>query len=94
MLLLSSDAARAQQDTATAAIRAAIRSYAEALERGDGKALEGFWTPDGDIVDDEGRVLNGRERLAVTPLEGLRVAADGGSDRSGCLTLLGACGVT
>ena len=68
MLLLSGDAAHAQQDTATAAIRAAIRGYAEAFERGDGKALAGFWTPDGDIVDDEGRVLNGREAVGqITP---------------------------
>ena len=35
-----------------------------------------------------------RERLAVTPLEGLRVAADGGSDRSRGRILLGVCGVT
>ena len=68
MLLLSGDAARAQQGEATTAIRAAIRSYADAFERGDGKALEGFWTPDGDIVDDEGRVLNGREAVGqITP---------------------------
>ena len=77
MLLLSSGAALAQQsvtvptakaatpgqDEATAAIRTAIRSYAEAFERGDGKALAALWTPDGDIIDDEGRVLNGRESV-------------------------------
>ncbi len=56
-------AAAEPQGEATAAIRAAIRTYAEAFERGDGKALAGLWTPDGDIVDDEGRVLNGRETV-------------------------------
>jgi uncharacterized protein (TIGR02246 family) len=46
-----------------AAIKAAARGYQEALDRGDGKALAALWTPDGDIVDDEGRVLNGREAV-------------------------------
>ena len=63
VLLVPCAVAHGQQDDAAAAIRAAIRSYAEALERGDGKALANLWTPDGDIVDDEGRVLNGREAV-------------------------------
>jgi uncharacterized protein (TIGR02246 family) len=62
-LLLSVDAAHGQQGEATAAIKAAIGSYVAALERGDGAALANLWTPDGDIVDDEGRVLNGRETV-------------------------------
>jgi uncharacterized protein (TIGR02246 family) len=56
-------AATQKPDEATAGIRAAIRTYAEAFERGDGKALAALWTPDGDIVDDEGRLLNGREAV-------------------------------
>jgi len=48
---------------ATAEIRAAIRTYKEAFERGDGTALAALWMPDGDIIDDEGRVLNGREAV-------------------------------
>jgi uncharacterized protein (TIGR02246 family) len=56
------DAAR---EAAAAAIRAATRTYREALDRGDGKTLAALWTPDGDIVDDEGRVLNGREAVAA-----------------------------
>ena len=63
VLLMPWGTARAQQGEATAAIRAAIRSYAEAFERGDGKTLAGLWTLDGDIIDDEGRVLNGREAV-------------------------------
>ncbi|MFM9195959.1 MAG: nuclear transport factor 2 family protein [Planctomycetia bacterium] len=54
------DAAR---EAAAAAIRAATRTYREALDRGDGKTLAALWTPDGDIVDDEGRVLNGRQTV-------------------------------
>ena len=82
MLLLSSGATLAQQpiavptakaatqkpEEATAGIRTAIRSYAEAFERGDGKALAALWTADGDIVDDEGRLLNGRDAVGqITP---------------------------
>ena len=68
VLLLPCDAAPAQQGEATTGIRAAIRSYAEAFERGDGKTLASLWTPDGDIVDDDGRLLNGREAVGqITP---------------------------
>ncbi|MFM7290313.1 MAG: hypothetical protein ACKO6B_03660, partial [Planctomycetia bacterium] len=38
------DAAR---EAAAAAIRAATRTYREALDRGDGKTLAALWTPDG-----------------------------------------------
>jgi len=68
ILLAPCGMAVAEQDEATAAIRAAIRSYTEAFERGDGKTLAGLWTPDGDIIDDEGRLLNGRESVGqITP---------------------------
>ena len=51
-----------------AAIRAATRDYVAALDRGDGPALAALWTPDGDIVDDEGQVVNGREAVGrITP---------------------------
>ena len=63
VLLMPCGTAPAQQDEATAAIRAAARAYQVALDRGDGKALAALWTPDGDIIDDEGRVLNGREAV-------------------------------
>jgi uncharacterized protein (TIGR02246 family) len=48
------------------AVRAAARAYLGALERGDGRSLAAMWTPDGDIVDDDGRVMNGRETVAAT----------------------------
>ena len=65
LLLMAGGLARAQDD---AEIRAAIRLYKEAFDRGDGSALAALWTADGDIVDDEGRVLNGREVVGrITP---------------------------
>ena len=53
-------------------IRAAAAAYKAALDRGDGPALAGFWTADGDIIDDDGRVLNGRETVGriVKPTDG------------------------
>jgi uncharacterized protein (TIGR02246 family) len=48
-----------------AAIRAATTAYREALERGDAAALAALWTPDGDIVDDAGNVLPGRDTAAL-----------------------------
>jgi len=54
-----------------AAIRAAARGYQEAIARGDGETLARLWTPDGDIVDDEGRTMNGREAVGqIQPATG------------------------
>jgi len=47
-------------------IRAAAQAYLEAMKRGDGKACAALWTPDGDIVDDLGAVLPGRDTAAAT----------------------------
>lgn len=47
-------------------IRAAAKTYLEALARGDGKACASLWTPDGDIVDDLGAVLPGRDTAALS----------------------------
>ena len=47
-------------------IRAAAKAYLDALKRGDGKACAALWTPDGDIVDDLGAVLPGRDTAAAT----------------------------
>jgi len=55
--------ARAEEDAQ--AIHAAAQAYEEALRRGDTKALAALWTPDGDIVDDLGQVLPGRDTVAV-----------------------------
>lgn len=47
------------------AIRTASRAYVQALEKGDGAALAHLWTPDGDIVDDLGRAMQGREAVGL-----------------------------
>lgn len=47
------------------AIRAAATAYREALERGDAAGLAALWAPDGDIIDDAGNVLGGRETTAL-----------------------------
>lgn len=49
-------------------IRAAAKAYVDALARGDGKACAALWMPDGDIVDDLGRFLDGvRAAEAIKP---------------------------
>jgi uncharacterized protein (TIGR02246 family) len=53
-------------------VRAASQRYREALDRGDGQALAALWTADGDIVDEQGNVLEGRTTVAAT----VPVAAD------------------
>ena len=50
-------AARAADE---AAIRAAAKTYVEALDKGDAAALAALWTPDGDIIDAGGHVMAGR----------------------------------
>lgn len=64
--------ARGQTSQDEQAIRAAGAAYQQALERGDGKALAEFWTADGDIIDDAGNRMKGRETasLAVSPEPG------------------------
>jgi uncharacterized protein (TIGR02246 family) len=47
------------------AIRDASSAYKAAVERGDGKALAALWTPDGDIIDDLGAVMKGRDTVAL-----------------------------
>lgn len=47
------------------AIRAAAAAYREALGRGDAAALAALWTSEGDIVDDIGNVLPGRETASL-----------------------------
>ena len=47
-------------------VRAAAQRYREALDRGDGAALAAMWTADGDIVNDQGEVLQGRATVAAT----------------------------
>jgi uncharacterized protein (TIGR02246 family) len=69
-LLAHGEAVRGQTASAPAAgrdeqaIRDAAAKYKEALDRGDGKMLADLWTADGDIIDEEGNRLKGREMAA------------------------------
>jgi uncharacterized protein (TIGR02246 family) len=48
-------------------IRAAAAAYLQALERGDAAALANAWTADGDVVDEFGDVLQGRDTVGQVP---------------------------
>jgi uncharacterized protein (TIGR02246 family) len=48
------------------AIESATKSYQEALAKGDAAALAGFWTEDGDIIDADGNVFNGRDAVSAS----------------------------
>lgn len=50
---------------AEAEIRAAAKAYVDALGRGDGRSCAALWTPDGDIVDEFGKVLDGAKVAAA-----------------------------
>jgi uncharacterized protein (TIGR02246 family) len=47
-----------------AAIRKKAEAFAAAFQKADAKALAAFWTPDGDLVDVDGRAVKGREAIA------------------------------
>lgn len=70
--MLAAAPARAQTSADEQAIRAASAAYLQALAQGDGKALAELWTADGDIVDDRGSVMKGRDTasLATKPEPG------------------------
>lgn len=53
----------AEPDPQEAAITKTAEAFVEAFHKGDAKALAAFWTPDGDYVDADGRVLKGREAI-------------------------------
>jgi uncharacterized protein (TIGR02246 family) len=65
-LCLAAAATAEQPARDEAGVRAASRRYREALDRGDGQALAALWTADGDIVDEQGNVLEGRKTVAAT----------------------------
>jgi len=49
-----------------AAITKTAEAFVEAFQKGDPKAVAAFWTPDGDYVDPNGRVLQGRQAIEKT----------------------------
>ena len=63
---LAAAPARAQTSQDEQAIRTASTAYVQALSRGDGAALAALWTADGDIVDERGTVMKGRDAMSLT----------------------------
>lgn len=46
-----------------AAIKKTAEEFVAAYQKGDAKALAEFWTPDGDIVDEDGSIVKGRKAI-------------------------------
>jgi uncharacterized protein (TIGR02246 family) len=46
-----------------AAITKTAEAFVKAFQNGDAKAVAAFWTPDGDYVNENGRVLKGRKAI-------------------------------
>lgn len=88
-------------DDVESAVLAASRAYKDALDRGDAAAVKALWTEDGDIIDDLGTVLLGRDAASQIspPAEGearpafaideatVRVVADDVAIEDGAVTV-------
>lgn len=68
----SPPSASADADAVEADVAAASRAYKEALARGDADAVREMWTEEGDIIDDAGNVIRGRDAA-----EGIAAPDDG-----------------
>lgn len=65
------------------AVRAASKDFQMAARRGDGNAVQKMWTPDGEYVDANGRVLKASDligRLTATPRIGSEPIAESVSE--------------
>jgi uncharacterized protein (TIGR02246 family) len=49
-----------------AALQKSAEAFVEAFNKGDAKAVAAFWTPDGDMMDREGRYVKGRKAIEAT----------------------------
>src|SRR5438094_8049729 len=53
----------AESDPRTGEITKTAEAFVEAFHKGDAKAVAAFWTPDGDYVDENSRVLKGQKAI-------------------------------
>src|SRR5436305_12166645 len=53
----------AESDPRTGEITKPAEAFVEAFHKGDAKAVAAFWTPDGDYVDENSRVLKGQKAI-------------------------------
>ena len=64
VMLCGMPAMRAAETNPQAAeITKTAEAFVEAFQKGDAKAVAAFWTPDGDYVDENSRVLKGRKAI-------------------------------
>ena len=63
-LLMIAQVTRGQTDADQSAIRAAIKSYVEAYNRGDAKAVADHWSEKGQWVSPDGAKHTGKEAIA------------------------------
>src|SRR5204863_7533534 len=57
-----------EAEAAAAAIRQAAQQYMAAVSRGDAEVAMAFWTPQGDLIDTQGRSTKGRDLVrAIQP---------------------------
>jgi uncharacterized protein (TIGR02246 family) len=62
---VSTAAASAIDSEAATAIRQSADAFVEAFNRGDASAIAALWTPDGEYIDEAGRVFTGRKAIAA-----------------------------
>lgn len=82
--LTAQDPNASPASTDLAALHAASKSFVEAFNKGDAKAVAAHWTTDGELVDEAGRVYSGREAIAAeyasffqtTPKSRMQVVVD------------------
>jgi uncharacterized protein (TIGR02246 family) len=60
---LASGTRSGDQREETDAIRQASREFVEAFNKGNAKAIAALWTEDGDLIDESGRRLAGRDAI-------------------------------
>src|SRR5947207_13940764 len=53
----------ADTDPKIAEVAKTAEAFVEAFHKGDAKAVAAFWTPDGDYVDENSRVLKGQKAI-------------------------------
>lgn len=54
----------AARDAELSAIRQASQEFVAAFNKGDAKRVAAHWTPDGELIDDEGNKYSGRDAIA------------------------------
>lgn len=84
-LLLGAQTLRADEAAERASIAKTAQAFVDAFHKGDAEAVAAFWAPNGDYIDVDGRVVQGRAAIAedykqlFAMHEGLKLRIDVGS---------------